>query len=110
METDPVLAPVSGFCEQICGDQMGFCVLEVITMVGGYDRLTFLDTPYETVVSEERFASSELGIGSLTRWMVLVQGGALNTLGGGNTIRQCVPNVVETETERLAPELAAFES
>ena len=110
METDPVLAPVRGFCERTCGDQMGFCALEVITMVGGYDRLTFLDTPYETVVSQERFASSERAIGSLTRWMVAVQGGALNTLGGGTTISQCVQNVVETETERLASELAALES
>ncbi|MGB0497031.1 MAG: hypothetical protein ACPGID_01725 [Rubricella sp.] len=90
LDNDPNMATVAAFCDANCGDQRGLCALEVITRVGGYDRLTRHDTPYEGALSQERFQGSPRAVNGLVRWMAA----ARQDLSGGRTISQCVADIV----------------
>jgi hypothetical protein len=102
MENDPALFPVRNFCETHCPATGGFCALEVITRVGGYDRLTWMDTPYESVIPQSDFQNSERAVGSLTRWMVALEE---RSLGTATVIDQCVRDVMQEEADAMAQAL-----
>lgn len=99
MQSDPVLQPVRNFCEANCPQTSGFCALEVIIRVGGYDRLTFLDSPYEAVIPQEAFQNSHRAVASLTRWMIALEE---RSVGNDLVIDQCVRNVMHDEAETMA--------
>ncbi|MEL6583231.1 MAG: hypothetical protein AAFQ36_05320 [Pseudomonadota bacterium] len=102
MEVDPVLASVNAFCDQKCPATKGFCALEIITRVGGYDRLTFLDTPFEGVISQAEFQTSPRAVGSLTRWMIALEE---RSLASNQVIDQCVRGVMGEASAEMAAAL-----
>lgn len=92
LETDPVLSTVGALCNELCPDQVGYCALDAIVRVGGYDRLMTLDSPYEGAISQAEFQSSKRARNSLMRWMVAVDGQF--DLTGGRTLSQCLRRAV----------------
>jgi hypothetical protein len=93
IEDDPELRVVGRLCSEICPDQVGYCAIDAITRVGGYDRLLGLHTPYEAAISQETFLESRRARNMLMRWMVSTE--QQFDLAGGRVISQCLKRAVE---------------
>lgn len=56
--SDDPLRPIADLCRQSCPAQAGQCALTLLVLSGGYAEATEIDSPYETLISQDRFLSS----------------------------------------------------
>jgi len=50
--------PVAALCERQCSDQSGDCAIAMLGLTGGYYELIRLDSPLESIISQEDFLDS----------------------------------------------------
>lgn len=73
--SDPNLITLNRVCTGFCGALRGECSMAVIALLGGYDPLTELDTPYEALISQADYAISDRASNTLVR---MVRSGKYN--------------------------------
>jgi len=56
--TSTASRPVAALCQQQCGDQAGACAVALLGLTGGYYELIRLDSPLESVISQDVFLNS----------------------------------------------------
>ena len=74
-QTDPNLVTLNRVCTGFCGALRGECSMAVIALLGGYDPLTELDTPYESLIPQRDYALSDRAARTLIR---IVRSGRYN--------------------------------
>lgn len=74
-DSDPNLITLNRVCTGFCGALRGECSMAVIALLGGYDPLTELDTPYEALISQADYAISDRAANTLIR---IVRSGRYN--------------------------------
>ncbi len=74
-ETDPNLVTLNRVCTGFCGALRGECSMAVIALLGGFDKLTELDTPYENLIPQADYVISDRAAKTLIR---MVRSGKYN--------------------------------
>ena len=74
-QSDPNLITLNRVCTGFCGALRGECSMAVIALLGGYEPLTELDTPYEALIPQQDYALSDRAARTLVR---IVRSGRYN--------------------------------
>lgn len=89
---DPAMRPLAAVCNTACGEEVGGCMMEGLRVLGGYGALMPLDTPYEPLISQSAFTTSEKAAANVRRMIAAAAPSAQ-----GEPVNRCLARAVGAE-------------
>lgn len=81
--------PVANFCGRVCSaEEVSACANTSLGIIGGYYEIVRFDSPLQSIISQQRFLSSERAIGAVSRRMAFATTEAGDAMISDPRIRQ----------------------